>query len=67
MTTYHRWHLRLSVLDDRLAICRLPADEPVPAWARRGTLTSITITEGELSIAVLAEAGHRIEAGQELS
>jgi len=25
--------LRLAVLEDRLSVCRLPADDPLPSWA----------------------------------
>lgn len=41
--------LRLSILPGRLAVCRLAADEPVPAWVR-GTFTSVTRTVDELSV-----------------
>jgi hypothetical protein len=42
-------HLRLTILPDRFAVCRLPADAPVPSWIR-GALTSVTRTPQELSI-----------------
>lgn len=42
-------NLRLRVLPNRLAICRLDADAPLPSWPR-GTFTSVTRTEEELSI-----------------
>lgn len=42
--------LTLVLHPGRYAICRLPANDPVPAWARRGALTSITLTRDELSI-----------------
>ena len=42
-------HLALLVLEERLAVARLAADADVPAWAR-GTFTSITRSEEELSI-----------------
>jgi uncharacterized protein len=41
--------MRLSVLRAPVAVCRLPADAPIPAWAR-GAFTSITRTADELSI-----------------
>jgi len=47
--------VRLSILPQRVALCRLPADEPVPAWVWRGDLCSVTRTRYELSI-VTAEA-----------
>jgi hypothetical protein len=58
--------LLLSVLPDRLAICRLPADAPVPAPPAVGGLWSVTRTQYELSL-VLSEseapAEGRIEPG----
>ena len=43
--------LNLTLLPDRLAICRLAADDALPAWAvtARGFL-SLTRTAGELSV-----------------
>jgi hypothetical protein len=40
----------LRVLDEPLAIARLPADADVPAWATASELHSITRTPTELSI-----------------
>jgi hypothetical protein len=37
------------------AIVRLPPDAPVPGWAAKGDLTSITRTSDELSIVCLAD------------
>ena len=42
--------LRLSVLPERLAVCRLAPDVAVPAWATGGSLGAITRTAAELSI-----------------
>lgn len=42
--------LRLSVLEDRLAICRLEPDSEAPGWATEAGLFSITRTPDELSI-----------------
>jgi uncharacterized protein len=42
--------LRLIGLDGLFAVCRLPADAPIPAWALTGTLSSVTRTPAELSI-----------------
>lgn len=39
----------LTLLPATFAVCRLPADSPVPAWAS-GTFVSITRTADELSI-----------------
>ena len=42
-------NLRINILPDLLAVARLGAGEPVPAWMR-GRFTSITRTAAELSI-----------------
>ena len=49
-------NLTLSLLPDKLAICRLPPGAVVPIWASGGDFLSITRTNDELSI-VCAEAG----------
>ncbi len=42
--------LRLSVLEERLAVCRLnPSSEP-PAWAMAALFFSVTRTADELSV-----------------
>lgn len=45
----------VSALKDRMAVCRLAPDAPVPDWAR-GEFVSVTRTADELSV-VCAEAG----------
>jgi hypothetical protein len=61
---HHR--LRLRVLDGALAVCRLPAGSPRPAWAVGGPLVAVTATEHETSV-VCGEAvvpdGVRCEPG----
>jgi uncharacterized protein len=47
--------LDLSCLSDVLVICRLEADDPVPAWALRGGFVSITRTADELSVVCRSE------------
>ena len=47
--------LSLSILPDRLAICRLPPESAVPAPPAGGGLWSVTRTADELSV-VLSEA-----------
>lgn len=48
--------LRLTLLAERLAICRLEPQQPLPDWfPGRGRITSMTRTEEELSL-VLSEA-----------
>jgi uncharacterized protein len=47
--------LLLRLLPGRLAVCRLDAGQPVPAWALSSAFVSVTRTETELSI-VCAEA-----------
>lgn len=48
--------LNLSLLRDTLAICRLGAGEPVPAWAWTGEPASVTRTRDELSVVCRADA-----------
>ncbi len=40
----------LSLLPDKLAICRLPADAAIPEWFLPGSLTAMVRTADELSI-----------------
>lgn len=47
--------LTLDVLEDELAICKLPVEAPVPNWAWSGELTSITSTDDELSLVCAAD------------
>ena len=64
MTTTPRFALR--VLPGRLAICRLDARAPVPAWATAGGFVSLTRTGGELSVVcdeALVPTGQRAESG----
>jgi hypothetical protein len=42
--------LKLSVLQERLAVSRLAPDEPIPLWATQGSFFSVTRTADELSI-----------------
>jgi len=64
----HTPALRLTLLAERLAICRLAPDAPVPDWSA-GWFLSITRTPDELSVvcdevnvpeAVVAERGWRV-------
>lgn len=48
--------LELSLLPQWFAVTRLASDEPIPAWAARGSFFSITRTADELS--VVSEAGN---------
>jgi hypothetical protein len=43
-------HLTLSLLSDRLAVCRLAAQAEIPAWATRQPFFSITRSADELSV-----------------
>lgn len=47
--------MRLSVLPEILAICRIDQDAPIPPWALKGNFFSITKTNEELSI--ICQAG----------
>lgn len=52
-----RPRLPLEVLPDTLAICRLPADDPVPTWAGNpGPFLTISRTAEELSITATQRA-----------
>jgi uncharacterized protein len=42
--------LILTVLPETLAVCRLPADTAIPAWATAESFFSITRTADELSV-----------------
>ncbi len=59
--------MRLELLSDRLAICRLDARAQAPVWAQQGNFTSITRTAEELSV-ICSEAnvpsGTRCETGR---
>jgi hypothetical protein len=48
-------HLVLKALPGRLAVCRLAAEAPFPAWAV-GAVTSVTRTPDELSVVCAEEA-----------
>jgi len=47
--------LQLTILPQQLAVCRLPPQAPIPAWATDGPLWSLARTPDELSL-VCAEA-----------
>ena len=47
--------MRLELLDQPLAVCRLDGDSPVPAWLA-GEITSVTRRRSELSLVCAAEA-----------
>jgi len=56
----------LRLLPHRAAVCRLAADEAVPAWATAGPFSSVTRTPGELSVVCtgdLVPEGARCERG----
>ncbi len=42
--------LTLTILPERLAVCRLSPEAPIPDWAMRGPFYSVTRTKDELSI-----------------
>lgn len=48
--------LRLRILPESFAVCRLPAGAAVPAWATAGGLHSVTSTAHELSVVCLDAA-----------
>jgi len=51
-----RIRLRFSCIPGPFAVCRLPADAPVPEWAATGPFASVTRTADELSIVCLADS-----------
>lgn len=58
--------LALSVLPDRLAICRLDPGSPLPEPSVRGSLWSVTRTNHEISVILVEEdvpPGCRAEGG----
>lgn len=62
-----RHQLTLTLFEGCLAVCRLPANAPVPPWAfAKGPISSITRSEKELSV-ICGEgsvpAGVRCERG----
>ncbi len=61
--------ITLRLAAGEFAVCRLPASEPVPAWAGSAAFSSVTRTADELSIlcpAAQVPAGVRKEAGWRL-
>jgi hypothetical protein len=42
--------MRLKLLPNKLAVIRLEPDASIPGWATEGTFSSITCTDGEISI-----------------
>ncbi|HSS96694.1 MAG TPA: ACT domain-containing protein [Terriglobales bacterium] len=42
--------MKFRVISGSFAVCRLAAADPIPQWATKGTFTSVTRTEDELSI-----------------
>ncbi|HEU4404890.1 MAG TPA: ACT domain-containing protein [Polyangiaceae bacterium] len=58
--------LRLEVLAEPLAVCRLGPRDPAPAWASSGPLQALVRSEGELSAVCADRAvppGVRAERG----
>src|SRR5690348_1139541 len=46
----NRRQIKFEILPGFFAVCRLPADAPIPNWSHTGVLTSVTRTADELSI-----------------
>jgi hypothetical protein len=53
-------HLKYRVLAERLAVCQLAADSPVPSWAQAGGFFSVTRSSDDLSIVC---EDHRVPEG----
>jgi hypothetical protein len=61
--------LSLQLIPGKFAVCRLPASQPVPAWAGSSVFSSVTHTADELSVicpAAQVPAGVKHEAGWRL-
>ena|SRR5579885_1212726 len=50
MALESRRRLKFSILTGHFAVCRLPAESVMPAWAELGSFVSVTRTPEELSI-----------------
>jgi uncharacterized protein len=48
--------LKFSWVLGKFAVCRLTAEAPIPEWAWSGPFSSVTRTEGELSIVCAVDA-----------
>ena len=48
--------MTLTLMEDRLAVCRLAPGEALPAWAASGGFVSATRTKEELSVVCAASA-----------
>jgi hypothetical protein len=46
--------MKLVALEGEMVVARLAADDPIPAWATRGSISSITRTAEELSVVCAA-------------
>jgi uncharacterized protein len=53
-------NLKYRVLPERLAVCQLAADAPVPSWAQEGGFFCVTRSTDELSIVC---EDHRVPEG----
>ena len=61
--------LTLEPVAGEFAVCRLPSDAPIPAWAGSGAFNAVTRTVDEVSIvcpAAAVPAGIRAERGWRL-
>jgi uncharacterized protein len=47
--------ISLSVIKEKLAVCRLEVDKPIPGWAMKGSFYSISKTNDELSLVCLEQ------------
>jgi hypothetical protein len=56
---------KLSVLDNQLSVCKLPAGSAIPKWATQGEIFSVTGTPDELSFVVDTVAIPDIEVVRE--
>ena len=50
-----RFQLSYSLIDGDFAVCHLPSDSSVPAWAMRGDFWNVIQTKDELSVICLQD------------
>ncbi len=59
-------HLNLTILPEKIAVCKFQSNSEIPAWALNSTFYSITKTKEELSIVCLEdqlEGDEQVERG----
>lgn len=65
LTREENMNLKMSLLQDKYAVCRINRNERIPEWAYRGEFFSITRTDEELSLVCLQENADLDEFGED--